>query len=108
MDKGLASLIEINPEIMVGKPVIKGTQISVELILESLAAGSTIEDILDSYPHINRQQIMVAIKFVSEAFKSEQFHLFIRWNLLPMKMLKLINLFPHNALTFHLCPYPRF
>lgn len=56
MDKDLASLIEINPEVMVGKPVIKGTRITVELIIENLAAGATIEHILDSYPHINKQQ----------------------------------------------------
>ena len=49
MAKNLVSLIEINPRIMVGKPVIKGTCITVELILESLVAGDTCEQILEAY-----------------------------------------------------------
>ena len=56
-------LIEINPKIMVGKPVIKGTRITVELILEKLAGGETIEDILKSYPHLNRAQILACLEY---------------------------------------------
>ena len=48
MDKNLVSLIEINPRIMVGKPVIKDTCITIELILESLVAGDTCEKILEA------------------------------------------------------------
>lgn len=47
----MEELIEINPKIMVGKPVIKGTRISVEIVLEKLASGESIDDILRSYPH---------------------------------------------------------
>lgn len=53
-------LIESNPKIMFGKPVIKGTRITVELILEKLAAGETVEEILTSYPHLRREQISAA------------------------------------------------
>jgi uncharacterized protein (DUF433 family) len=57
------NLIEINPKIMVGKPVIKGTRITVELILEKLASGQAIEDILRSYPHLDREQILTCLEY---------------------------------------------
>lgn len=53
--------IERNPRIMLGKPVIKSTRITVELILEMMAGGSTVEDILVSYPHLNAEQIHAAL-----------------------------------------------
>lgn len=56
-------LIEINPKIMVGKPVIKGTRITVQLVLEKLAAGQSIDDILGSYPHLNREQILACLEY---------------------------------------------
>lgn len=59
----MEELIEINPKIMVGKPVIKGTRITVELILEKLASGQAIEDILRSYPHLNREQILACLEY---------------------------------------------
>ena len=46
--------IEVNPAVLVGKPIIKGTRISVELILDRLADGWSMEDVLASYPHIRR------------------------------------------------------
>ena len=46
--------IEVNPAVLVGKPIIKGTRISVELILDRLADGWTMEDVLASYPHIKQ------------------------------------------------------
>lgn len=64
--------IEINPKIMLGKPVIKGTRITVELILDKLAAGESMEQILESYPHINREQVKAAITFASHALKGEK------------------------------------
>ena len=48
----LEKFIEINPQIMMGKPVIKGTRITIELILEKLAAEDTIEDILAEHPRL--------------------------------------------------------
>lgn len=53
-------LIISDPAIMVGKPVIKGTRITVELILNKLAAGQTVEQILEDYPHLTREGIRAA------------------------------------------------
>ena len=55
-----------NPEILVGKPVIKGTRISVELILGWLANGWTFEQVLESYPHITRDDMQAALAFAAE------------------------------------------
>lgn len=65
--------IEVNPKVLVGKPVIKGTRISVELILDRLADGWVMEDILASYPHITREDVLAAIAFAAELFKEETF-----------------------------------
>lgn len=65
--------IEVNPAVLVGKPVIKGTRISVELILDRLADGWTMEDMLASYPHIHKEDVLAALSFASEIFKEETF-----------------------------------
>ena len=65
--------IEVNPAVLVGKPIIKGTRISVELILDRLADGWTMEDVLASYPHINREDVLAVLNFASELFKEETF-----------------------------------
>lgn len=57
----MENLIESNPKIMFGKPVIKGTRITVELILEKIADGESIETILSSYPHLSREQILACV-----------------------------------------------
>lgn len=67
----MEQLINIDPKIMVGKPVIKGTRITVELVLEKLAAGETIEDILRSYPHLNRQQILACLEYAHKAMQAD-------------------------------------
>lgn len=74
MDKDLASLIEINPEIMVGKPVIKGTRITVELILEKLAAGETYEQILDNHPRLSKESILAALNYAAAVIKNEDIY----------------------------------
>ena len=58
--------IVCNPEILVGKPTIKGTRISVELILGWLANGWTFEQVLESYPHITRDDMQAALAFAAE------------------------------------------
>lgn len=65
--------IEVNPAVLVGKPIIKGTRISVELILDRLADGWSMEDVLASYPHISREDVLAALSFASELFKEETF-----------------------------------
>ena len=54
--------IEVNPDVLAGKPVIKGTRISVELILDRLANGWSMEDILSTYPHLMREDVLAAIR----------------------------------------------
>jgi len=59
----LTEHISCNPQIMFGKPVIKGTRITVELILEKLGAGETFEDILEAHPRITLAAIYAALSF---------------------------------------------
>ncbi|MEN3000286.1 MAG: DUF433 domain-containing protein [Armatimonadota bacterium] len=63
--------IEVNPKVMVGKPVIRGTRITVETILEQLAAGYTEDDILEAYPHLSREAIRAALAYAADALRDE-------------------------------------
>lgn len=67
----MEELIEINPKIMVGKPVIKGTRITVELVVGKLAAGESIDDVLVSYPHLNREQILACLEYAYNSMKAD-------------------------------------
>jgi uncharacterized protein (DUF433 family) len=58
-------LIQSHPNIMMGKPVVAGTRITVELILEKLAAGETIEQILEAHPRLTRKAIFAARELLS-------------------------------------------
>ena len=60
-----------DPQIMMGKPIIAGTRITVELILEKLSAGETYEQILDEHPAITREAINAALAFAAEALKAD-------------------------------------
>ena len=64
--------IEINPKVMLGKPVIRGTRIPVELILRKLAEGGREEDILDAYPRLTQQDIRAAIAYAAEVVAHEE------------------------------------
>ena len=55
--------IEINPKIMLGKPVIRGTRVTVELILRKLSEGAKEEDILNAYPHLRPDDIRAALAY---------------------------------------------
>lgn len=63
--------IHINPSILLGKPVIKNTRISVELILEKLASGETMEQILDAHRMLTRESILAALAYATDVMKSE-------------------------------------
>lgn len=67
-------LIVSDPKIMVGKPVIKGTRITVEHILEELANGLTIEQILAEYPRLTRQDVQAALRFAAESVRVDFVH----------------------------------
>lgn len=64
-------MIESNPKVMMGKPVIKGTRLTVELILEKLAAGETFEQLLAAYPRLTPQGIYAALRFAAQALKAD-------------------------------------
>lgn len=70
----IAHYIEVNPKIMMGKPVIKGTRITVELVLEKLSAGETIESIQEAHPHISKEQIQAALAFAAQSLKGENIY----------------------------------
>ena len=57
--------IELNPDIMFGKPVIKGTRIMVEHILRKLAGGMTVEEIITDHPHLKKEDILAAQEFAA-------------------------------------------
>lgn len=65
--------IVVDPAVLAGKPVIKGTRISVELLLDRLADGWSHDDILAAYPQLTREQVLAAVRFASELFKEERF-----------------------------------
>jgi len=63
--------IEVNPHIMVGKPVIKGTRITVELVLRQLARGRTVQEILEDYPHLKAQDVHAAVDYAARLVAEE-------------------------------------
>lgn len=65
--------IVVNPDVLVGKPVIRGTRIAVELLLDRFADGWSYDDILDAYPHLRREQVQAAVAFAAEVFKEDRF-----------------------------------
>jgi uncharacterized protein (DUF433 family) len=65
------SLIQSDPSIMMGKPVVAGTRITVELILEKLAAGETTEQLLSAHPHLTREAILAALEFAARALRAD-------------------------------------
>lgn len=62
----------MNPGIMLGKPVIKGTRITVEHILKSLSEGATFEDILEMHPHITNEDIKAALAYAFDVLSHEE------------------------------------
>ena len=65
-----AKLIHSDPSVMMGKPVIVGTRITVELILEKLAAGETAEQILEAHPRLTRKAVLAALSYAAEALRT--------------------------------------
>ena len=63
--------IVLDPDVMVGKPCINGTRITVELILEKLAAGLTYEEILEDHPRLTHNDILAAVAFALDYMKNQ-------------------------------------
>ena len=64
-------LIESNPKVMMGKPVIAGTRVTVESILERLSAGESYEQVIESHPALNREGISAALEFAAKALRAD-------------------------------------
>jgi len=67
----LENRIVVDPKIMGGKPVIKGTRIPVYFILELLSNGWSIDDILREYPHLSREDVLTAIRYAAKVLREE-------------------------------------
>jgi uncharacterized protein (DUF433 family) len=70
----LEEFIEINPKIMMGKPIIKGTRIPIEQIIEELASGYTRQEILNAHPRLNDEHITAALQYASAILKNEKIY----------------------------------
>jgi uncharacterized protein (DUF433 family) len=64
--------IEINPKVMMGKPVVRGTRIPIELILRKLSEGATKDDLLDAYPRLKVEDIQAAIGYAADTLAHEE------------------------------------
>lgn len=64
--------ITANPDVMLGKPVIKGTRITVELILKKLSDGASIDELLESYPSLKKEDILAAISYSADVISKEE------------------------------------
>jgi uncharacterized protein (DUF433 family) len=63
--------ITSDPAVMLGKPVVAGTRITVELVLRKLGAGESIDQLLDSHPRLTREAILAALNFAADALGAE-------------------------------------
>lgn len=68
----LTKRIEVNPKILGGKPVIKGTRIPVYLILELLSAGYDFKRIIEAYPHLTEDDIKAAVEYAAKIMENEE------------------------------------
>ena len=70
--KQILDRITINPEVMVGKPTIRGLRITVEQILKALAGGITIKELLEDYPELETEDIQAVLLYAAELVSEEQ------------------------------------
>ncbi len=63
--------IRSDPEVMMGKPVVEGTRVTVESILEELGAGLTIEQLLEAHPRLTREGVLAAVRFGAEVLRAD-------------------------------------
>jgi len=71
-EKDLLSRIERNPDIMMGKPVVKGTRLPVDIIVEKLAYGLSFQDIIREYPFISEEDIRAALLYAAKSVGMEE------------------------------------
>lgn len=66
-----SGLIHSDPSVMAGKPVVAGTRITVELLLEKLASGETIEQLVDAHPRLTKEAVYAALDFAAQALHAD-------------------------------------
>lgn len=64
--------IVADPDIMLGKPVIKGTRITVELILKKLSEGVSFEELMEAYPHLTKDDVLAALSYSADVISQEE------------------------------------
>jgi len=72
MNENWKDKITVDPNILAGKPIIKGTRITVEFILDLLANDWTVESILENYPQLKKEDITAVLKYATEILKEEK------------------------------------
>jgi len=68
----VADRIEVDPDVMTGKPVIRGTRIPVELLLRKLSEGATVRELLDAYPRLSAEDVRAALAYAADAVAHEE------------------------------------
>ena len=64
--------ITVDSKVMIGKPIIKGTRITVELILKKLSEGMTFDEILEAYPHLSKEDILAVLSYSADVVAREE------------------------------------
>ena len=68
---GQDGLITSDPKVMMGKPVVAGTRLTVELILEGLAAGESVQQLLEAYPRLSEEAVRAALTFAVKVLRAD-------------------------------------
>ncbi len=68
----MPDLVTVNPNIMLGKPVVAGTRITVEYILDQLGHGHTVDELLEGHPRLTRKGIEAAVRYAIDALRTER------------------------------------
>lgn len=71
-DRDLLARIDVDPDVMMGKPVIRGTRLPVELVIDKLAHGVTIEELKEDYPFLSTDDVRAAMLYASKSLKHEE------------------------------------
>ncbi|MBI5482813.1 MAG: DUF433 domain-containing protein [Deltaproteobacteria bacterium] len=66
------SRVESNPKVMLGKPVIRGTRIPVEIIVRKLAEGATVAEVLADYPQLREEDVRAALAFAADSLSTDE------------------------------------
>jgi uncharacterized protein (DUF433 family) len=64
--------IQVNPKVMMGKPVIRGTRLTVELVLRKISEGASEADLMEAYPRLTREDIQAAIRYAADTLAHEE------------------------------------